>query len=169
VTFYIPDYGLETCTLVFPVVYPPPPTITSGFDSSASVGGRTRELPRDDDHSKNEPSMITRPDYMNSTTHVHINSQSVLEVSILASPNTLRDRKTSSPISLSPVVGKDGKVTSTSFGCKSQSRISLQIACPGDCRWEFGLQGMTIDSSSTKSLAKTGFHLQQFEGVECVK
>jgi hypothetical protein len=168
VTFYIPDYALETCTLVFPVVYPTH-TITSGYDSSAGVGGRAGPLRRDGGHSKKEPVMLTRPDYMNSTTSANINSQSVLEVSVLASPNTLRDRKRSSPISLRPVFGKDGNVTSASFACKSQSRVSLQITCPGDCRWEFGLQGMTIQSSSTKSLAKTGFHLQQYEGIECVK
>jgi hypothetical protein len=142
---------------------------SSGYDSS------TGPVSRDDHHShgsssgsKKEPKMWTRPDYMNSTTSATISAASSLDVFVLSSPGTLKGRQSVGTLMLGDML-EGGKVTSRPFSCKAQTKVALQVVCPGDCRWKFGLQGMTIDSWTMGSANKTGFSLKQYEGLECIK
>ncbi|PIL23330.1 hypothetical protein GSI_14641 [Ganoderma sinense ZZ0214-1] len=65
------------------------------------------------------------------------------------------------------VPGKDSE--SRPFFCPSRSRIRFELRCPDDdCIVHVPLQGVTTRTSTSGSVVKTGFRMNQYEAVDCI-
>jgi hypothetical protein len=107
---------------------------------------------------------------MDSTTIAVIPLNAALKVYVVSSAS--KNRKQVMPLSthdLSSLRFANDTVTTPAFHCKSQTEVSLLVECPGECQWSFGLQGMTSDTASRASAKKTGFSLEQWEQLSCIK
>jgi hypothetical protein len=124
VTFYIPDYGLENCTLTFRTSLP-----TSRKVAARGIADAVIEMPTD---------------YMKPKTSIKVSEWTMLELYKLAGPDTLSKKLMldTFPAQLLSA-GTGGEVTTRPFYCKAQSKVTIQAVCLGTCDIKFGLEGMT--------------------------
>jgi hypothetical protein len=112
---------------------------------------------------------FTRADYMHSTTIAVVPPGAALDVHLVdATPNAREPAVFLGALDLKPLSGTNGSVTTPPFFCRSQSQVVLSVTCAGHCQWLFGLQGMTLDTSSAASQEKTGFRMTQWERLDCI-
>lgn len=142
VTFYIPDFVLENCTMIFRSVLPAQAV-------SHSSGSALRQ------------------GFFDSTTTLSAARGTTLDVYLLSAPDTLARRSLVAQLPLDGL-GADGRLVTPPFWCPGQTHVSLQIECLGDCHIDFGLQGMTTATSLYALANKTGFVIEQHEHVSCI-
>ncbi|KZV96418.1 hypothetical protein EXIGLDRAFT_747661 [Exidia glandulosa HHB12029] len=150
IAFYIPDFGLENCTISFRSVlpfHPPGPASTLH------------------DHDERDMAMI-RPGFFDSTTSLLVEPSSTLDIYVLATDASVIGRRLVGRLPLGDL-GIDDRVSTQSFWCPNSEQLYIQAQCLGACEVRFGLQAMTTATSIYDFVNKTGFVITQHEHVHC--